>query len=366
VEELGNSVAMRRAALFLVLGVVIAALGVATARAAAPGGVLDATTTGTTTDSTTAATTTTTTTTTTATTTAPATTSTAPTTTTATTTTTSTTSPHPVANLKHPSSKRRSREQRRRQPTRPPPDYPTSPYPFLSGGGLAPVVQHNAIVSIAMRYLGVAYKWGGARPKTGFDCSGLVQYVFARLGVSLPHYAAAQWYSPDADWVASNRLQPGDLVFFVGADGTHKAPGHVGIYVGDGYLIDAPHTKSVVRIDNLNEPWFANNYVGAKRIVGASLDARRLLTTASAAVPPARLFLSRQEADRTDGLPLPATVVEPTVAHASAPRHYELWTDVGLASVLLILVGAVPYRCRRRQQAPEGSGNTQVGSLPCD
>jgi hypothetical protein len=237
---------------------------------------------------------------------------------------------------------------------RPPPEYPATPYPFLSGGRLAPVVQRNAIISLAMRYVGVPYKWGGATPKTGFDCSGLVQYVFARLGVSLPHYAAAQWYSPDAVWVPPNRLQPGDLVFFIGADGTRKAPGHVGIYVGDGYLIDAPHTKSFVRIDNLNEPWFANNYVGAKRIVGASLDARRLLTTANAAVPAVRLFLSRQAAGRKYGLSLQATSIEPTVAHASAPKHSELWTGVGVASVLVVLVGAVPYRRRRRQQAPEG------------
>jgi murein DD-endopeptidase len=340
---------MRRAALFLVLGVVIAALGVATACAAAAGGALETTPTDTTTDLTTAATTTTTA----ATTTAPTTTSTAPATTAATTTARAVTSPQPIAKRTHPTSKRQSRKHRRRRPTRPPPDYPASPYPFLSSGGLGPVVRRNAIVSIATRYLGIPYKWGGARPKTGFDCSGLVQYVFAQLGYSLPHYAAAQWYSPNAVWVAPNRLQPGDLVFFIGADGTRRAPGHVGIYVGDGYLIDAPHTKSFVRIDNLNDPWFANNYVGAKRAVGASLDARRLLTTASAAVPAARLFLSRQAAGRTAGLPLPATVAEPAVAHASAATHYELWTGVGLASVLLIVVGAVPYRHRRRQQAPE-------------
>jgi cell wall-associated NlpC family hydrolase len=125
---------------------------------------------------------------------------------------------------------------------RPPPDYPSSPYPFLAGGGLALATQDNPVVSIAMKYLGIPYKWGGDRPKTGFDCSGLVQYVFAQLGVYLPHYAAAQYYSPDAVWVSPTRLQPGDLVFFTGSDGTRKAPGHVGIYVGDGYLIDAPHT----------------------------------------------------------------------------------------------------------------------------
>lgn len=335
---------MRRAALFLVLGVVIAALGVATARAAAPGGVLDATTTDTTMDSTTAATTTTTT----ATTTAPTTTSTAPPTTAATTTARAVTSPQRVAKRTHPSSKRQSRKHRRRRPMRPPPDYPASPYPFLSSGALAPVVRRNAIVSIATRYLGIPYKWGGARPKTGFDCSGLVQYVFAQLGFSLPHYAAAQWYSPDAVWVAPNRLQPGDLVFFIGADGTRKAPGHVGIYVGDGYLIDAPHTKSFVRIDNLNEPWFANKYVGAKRIVAASLDARPLQAgeeTAYFPVAPGRLLQLTGSA--TGGSPRLIAAVR-TSGQVSTASSYGLWTDTALGAGLLAIAVAVTGGRRRR------------------
>jgi len=145
------------------------------------------------------------------------------------------------------------------------------------GGGLTAAAQNDAVVAVAVQYLGVPYRWGGARPRTGFDCSGLVKYVFGQLGVSLPHYAAAQYYSPEAVWVPPERLQPGDLVFFTGSDGTRNAPGHVGIYVGDGYLIDAPHTGSSVRIDSLDEGWFANNYVGAKRIVGVSLEARHLL-----------------------------------------------------------------------------------------
>ena len=137
------------------------------------------------------------------------------------------------------------------------PDFPKSAYPFLVGGDLGPALAHNPVVSLAMQYLGIPYQWGGASPKTGFDCSGLVKYVFAQLGVSLPHFAAAQWYSPDAVWVRPNRLQPGDLVFFTGSDGTRKAPGHVGIYIGDGYLIDAPHTGAFVQIDSLKERWFA-------------------------------------------------------------------------------------------------------------
>ena len=132
----------------------------------------------------------------------------------------------------------------RQHARRPTPDFPSSPYP-LEVGNLTHAARDNPVVSIALKYLGVPYQWGGASPAMGFDCSGLVKYVFGKLGVSLPHYAASQWYSPNAVWVAPNRLQPGDLVFFVGSDGTRKSPGHVGIYVDDGYIIDAPHTGVV-------------------------------------------------------------------------------------------------------------------------
>ena len=135
---------------------------------------------------------------------------------------------------------------------------------FPIGNGFAPDGQSNGVVSLAFRYLGVPYKWAGATPATGFDCSGLVQYVYAQLGVSLPHNAAAQFNSPDAVSVPRNQLQPGDLVFFNGLD-------HVGIYIGGGDFIDAPHTGSFVRIDSLTG-WYAATYDGAKRIVGASLD----------------------------------------------------------------------------------------------
>src|SRR4029077_12734117 len=117
---------------------------------------------------------------------------------------------------------------------------------------------------IALQYLGVPYVWAGASP-FGFDCSGLVKYVYAQMGISLPHNAAAQFHSPEAVSVPRSQLQPGDLVFFNRLD-------HVGIYIGNGEFIDAPHTGASVRIDSLSEGWYAANYDGAKRIVGASLD----------------------------------------------------------------------------------------------
>ena len=231
---------------------------------------------------------------------------------------------------------------------RPPPDFPSSPYPFRVGGGLTPAAQDNAVVSVAMQYLGVPYKWGGARPKTGFDCSGLVEYVFAQLGVSLPHYAAAQWYSPDAVWVPPERLQPGDLVFFTGSDGTRKAPGHVGIYVGDGYLIDAPHTGSFVRIDSLDERWFANKYVGATRIVGVSLDARHLLHTSTPATAVGASFPPPVTIEPL-GEPLGAAAIG-TPAARTALRDYWIWAGVAVGGLfLLLLAGGLVVRRLRRQ-----------------
>jgi peptidoglycan DL-endopeptidase CwlO len=127
-------------------------------------------------------------------------------------------------------------------------------------GGSVPSGHYAGVVGIAMQYLGVPYAWGGASP-SGFDCSGFVMYVFAQVGISLPHYTVAQWDYPNSVAVSRSQLEPGDLVFFYGL-------GHVGIYVGGGNFIHAPHTGSVVRIDSLNEAGYSSAYDGAKRILG--------------------------------------------------------------------------------------------------
>jgi len=110
-------------------------------------------------------------------------------------------------------------------------------------------------VAMARRELGVPYVWGGESP-AGFDCSGLVQYVYARLGVELPRVAAAQYGA--GRHVSQSDLRPGDLVFF-----DHL--GHVGIYIGGGMFIHAPHTGTVVQIGSLSG-WYAETYVGATRV----------------------------------------------------------------------------------------------------
>jgi peptidoglycan DL-endopeptidase CwlO len=112
--------------------------------------------------------------------------------------------------------------------------------------------------AIAQQYLGVPYVWGGASP-SGFDCSGLVVYVYGRLGVSLPHYTVSLWNS--GAHVSRDQLAPGDLVFFYSLD-------HVGIYLGGGLFIHAPHTGTVVQISSLNSSWYSSAYDGAVRISG--------------------------------------------------------------------------------------------------
>src|SRR6478735_225204 len=112
-------------------------------------------------------------------------------------------------------------------------------------GGSIPVPPSSTLggqaVAIAEQYLGVPYVWGGASP-SGFDCSGLVMYVYAQLGVSLPHNAWEQMQALPA--VPLSDLQPGDLVFFNGAS-------HVGIYVGNGTMIHAPHPGTVVQFGSI-------------------------------------------------------------------------------------------------------------------
>ena len=140
---------------------------------------------------------------------------------------------------------------------------PTQQAPPTSSGGVVqppvvvpvgnPGVGHPQAAQIALGYLGVPYAWGGASP-SGFDCSGLVMYVYAQLGISLPHYTVAQWNATVP--ISSSQMAPGDLVFFNGL-------GHVGIYIGGGQFVNAPHTGSVVRIDSLSS---FGGFDGARRV----------------------------------------------------------------------------------------------------
>ena len=119
-------------------------------------------------------------------------------------------------------------------------------------------------VSIALQFLGVPYRWGGADPIGGFDCSGLALYVYAQLCIRLTHYTGAQFQEgrPVLPW----ELQPGDLLFF---HPSARGPQHEGIYIGGGRFVQAPHTGDVVKISSLAEPAYSSGFVGAVRPWGA-------------------------------------------------------------------------------------------------
>jgi cell wall-associated NlpC family hydrolase len=132
------------------------------------------------------------------------------------------------------------------------PASPAAPIPVVS----APPAKYGGVVGIAMQYLGIPYLYGGSTPSTGFDCSGFIMYVYAKVGVSLPHNAAAQYgYGTPVD---RSQLQPGDLVFFNGL-------GHNGIYIGGGNFIHSPHTGDVVKISSISG-WYSSTWVGARRL----------------------------------------------------------------------------------------------------
>ena len=111
----------------------------------------------------------------------------------------------------------------------------------------------------ALKALGVPYRWGGASPDAGFDCSGLVSWAYGKLGVELPHssYALFDLGRP----VARSRMKAGDLLFFSGL-------GHVGIYVGRGRMIHAPYSGRRVEVVSLTRSSYGSRLVRVRRIVG--------------------------------------------------------------------------------------------------
>jgi cell wall-associated NlpC family hydrolase len=127
--------------------------------------------------------------------------------------------------------------------------------PPIADDEAAPASRNAVAARIAARHLGAPYLWAGSSP-SGFDCSGLVSYVYNQVGVAIPHNAAQQYrYGVP---VPRDRLEPGDLVFF-------DRLRHNGIYLGDGRFIHAtkPGGVKIARLDN---DWFRTRWVGARRL----------------------------------------------------------------------------------------------------
>jgi peptidoglycan DL-endopeptidase CwlO len=127
-------------------------------------------------------------------------------------------------------------------------------------GGKSPAVARGGASATALRAvkaalskLGRPYVWGAAGPST-FDCSGLTMWAYAQVGVSLPHYTGAQYTV--GTHISQSQLRPGDLVFF------YSDLHHMGMYLGNGQMVPAPHTGDVVRI----APIAGQPYAGAVRV----------------------------------------------------------------------------------------------------
>jgi hypothetical protein len=130
-------------------------------------------------------------------------------------------------------------------------------------------VRGEDIVEDARKYLGVQYAWGGSTPD-GFDCSGLVYYLFGQRGVSLPRTSYNQIQVGAS--VQPNKLRPGDLVFF-DTDRKKSGADHVGVYIGGGKFIHSPQPGQGVKISSLAESYYMDRWMGGRRVPGVSADA---------------------------------------------------------------------------------------------
>lgn len=208
-----------------------------------------------------------------------------------------------------------------------------------SSGSLATGEQPTGseAVAVAERCLGTPYVWGGKSPTTGFDCSGLVQYVYGQLGIDLPR-TSQQQATVGTPVAGLADARPGDLVFFAGSDGTPKSPGHVGIYVGNGQMIDAPYTGASVRAQPVGKP------VEIRRVLPASTGGT--FSSGEATVPGgpyAQLFASASAA-----YGLPAGLL-PAIATAESNMDPQAVSSAGAEGLMQLMpqtaasLGVNPY-----------------------
>ena len=139
-----------------------------------------------------------------------------------------------------------------------------------------PAFEVQKMLDTALSYLGVPYRLGGASPRTGFDCSGLVSHVFRQtFGLSLPR--TAREIARNGAAVARGELLPGDLVFFNTRGFLNS---HVGIYLGDSKFVHAPNARGRVRIDDMDNTYYRTRFNGARRMSATEADAAAVIDAA--------------------------------------------------------------------------------------
>ncbi|HZR22284.1 MAG TPA: C40 family peptidase [Vicinamibacterales bacterium] len=138
---------------------------------------------------------------------------------------------------------------------------PTAPAPPPPTSGVRGGFDGYALVGTALALRGTPYRNGGTDPKSGFDCSGFTQYVFAQYGIALPRDVHDQFQKGKS--IKPQDVAPGDLIFFAT---TEKGPSHVGIAVGSDEFVHAPSSTGVVRVERLGSSYWAPRFVGAKRV----------------------------------------------------------------------------------------------------
>jgi hypothetical protein len=136
------------------------------------------------------------------------------------------------------------------------------PLPVPSAPGQRGSLYGRAIAQYAMAFRGVPYRLGGSDP-SGFDCSGLVQYVFGQHGLAVPRIVEEQWEIGKK--VKPEDIQPGDLLFF-NTKGRGDDASHVAIAIGGDSFVHAPNSTGVVRVETLWSSYWGSRYVGARRI----------------------------------------------------------------------------------------------------
>ncbi len=150
--------------------------------------------------------------------------------------------------------------------------FPGAPSPPTTRSGPSPRpsslsgVEPSSIIATALALRGTQYRNGGSEPSGGFDCSGLVQWVFARHGTALPRETREQYEIGKK--VDQDEVQPGDLVFFKTLS---NGASHVGIALGGGEFVHAPSSRGVVRVESYTKTeYWADRWLGARRITFSS------------------------------------------------------------------------------------------------